>query len=84
MLFPVDYFDVRGDTTNYLADKNAMLDQANLPPSRKAQIMDAFTSIIHDHPELMESFDVSIEYTGHEVRIWSVPRRKVGNRTRRA
>jgi len=83
MRWSVDWFDAKTDIETYMKDKNAILDQANLPPDRKKQVVEAFQSIIHDHPELMESYDVSIEYTGHEVRIWSVPRRKASNRTRR-
>lgn len=62
---------------------NAMLDQANLPPDRQAQMSAAIGRVIHEQPNLLDAYDVSVEYTGDDIRVWIIPNKDLRKRTRR-
>lgn len=62
---------------------SAMLIRPDITPMRQLQIRSMFDYYRREKPELLEAYDVFIEYTGRDVRVWMTPKQMPRNRTRR-
>jgi len=83
MQYPIDWFDFKGDIDKFFDAKNAMFDQAEVPPTAKEQMLDVMRYFIHENPEHLEAYDVSLVYNNGGIQILSVPNKKPRVRTRR-